>query len=61
MEAYRFKHGDPKSREYILLEGEVVVDGVRISKMRMLYWNNSNAYISTNTLIKAKPLTSYRI
>ena len=61
MEAYRFNHGKPESGEYILLEQEVVVGGIRIPKVRKWYWNKDNAYIGTDTLIKAEPLTSYRI
>lgn len=61
MEAYRFNHGQPESGEYILLEEEVVVGGVRIPKVRKWYWNKNNEYIGTDTLIKAEPLTSYRV
>ncbi|MFD3000178.1 DUF6503 family protein [Pontibacter toksunensis] len=61
MEAYRFNHGQPESGEYILLEEEVVVDSIRIPKVRKWYWNKNNAYIGTDTLLKAEPLTSYRI
>ncbi|WP_460923303.1 DUF6503 family protein [Pontibacter brevis] len=61
MEAYRFNHGQPESGEYILLEQEVVVDGIRIPKVRRWYWNKNNEYIGTDTLIKAEPLTAYRI
>lgn len=61
MEAYRFNHGKPESGEYILLEQEVVVDGIRIPKVRKWYWNKNNGYIGKDTLIKAEPLTTYRI
>ncbi len=60
MEAYRFNHGKPESGEYILLEEEVIVDGIRIPKVRRWYWNKNRAYIGTDTLLKAEPLTSYR-
>lgn len=60
MEAYRFNHGKPESGEYIVLEQEVVVDGIRIPKVRKWYLNKNNAYLGTDTLIKAEPLTSYR-
>jgi hypothetical protein len=60
MEAYRFNHGQPESGEYVLLEGEVVVEGIRMPKVRRWYWNKDSAYIGTDTLIKAEPLTSYR-
>ena len=61
MEAYRFNHGEPESGEYVLLEEEVVVEGMRIPKVRRWYWNKDSAYIGTDTLIKAEPLTSYRV
>ncbi|WP_162051754.1 DUF6503 family protein [Pontibacter pamirensis] len=61
MKAYRFNHGQPESGEYILLEQEVVVDEIRIPKVRKWYWNKNKEYIGTDTLVKAEPLTSYRI
>lgn len=61
MKAYRFNHGDPKSGEYILLENEEVIDGIRIPKVRKWYWNKNNEYIGTDILVKAEALTSYRI
>lgn len=61
MEAYRFNHGKPESGEYILLEQEELVDGIRMPKVRRWYWNKNDEYIGTDTLIKSEPLTSYRI
>lgn len=61
MKAYRFNHGEPTSGEYILLEEEEIVDGIRMPKVRKWYWNKNNEYIGTDTLIKSTPLTSYRI
>ena len=61
MKAYRFNHGEPESGEYILLEQEEVVGGIRMPKVRKWYWNKNNEYIGTDTLIKSEPLTSYRI
>lgn len=61
MEAYRFNHGKPESGEYVLLEQEVEVDGIRMPKVRKWYWNKNGAYIGTDTLLKAEPLTSYRV
>lgn len=60
MKAYRFNHGDPESGEYILLEQELTVDGIKLPKVRKWYWNKNNEYIGTDTLIKAEPLTTYR-
>lgn len=61
MQAYRFNHGNPESGEYILLEQEETVQGIRIPKIRKWYWNKSNAYIGTDTLLKAEKLDSHRI
>lgn len=61
MKAYRFNHGKPESGEYILLEKEEVVNGIRIPKVRKWYWNKNKGYLGTDTLIKAEALTSYRI
>ena len=61
MKAYRFNHGDPESGEYILLEQEELVEGIRMPKVRKWYWNKNNEYIGTDTLIKSEDLTSYRI
>lgn len=61
MKAYRFNHGEPDSGEYILLEHEEIVDGIRMPKVRKWYWNKNNQYIGTDTLVKAQALTSYRI
>ena len=61
MQAYRFNHGNPESGEYILLEQEETVQGVKLPKVRKWYWNKDKAYIGTDTLIKAEPLTSYRV
>jgi hypothetical protein len=58
MKAYRFNHGEPESGEYILLEQEEVVGGIRMPKVRKWYWNKNNEYRGTDTLIKAEPLTS---
>ena len=61
MKAYRFNHGEPTSGEYILLEEEEIVEGIRMPKVRKWYWNKNKEYIGTDTLIKSEPLTSYRI
>lgn len=61
LKAYRFNHGEPTSGEYILLEEEEVVEGIRIPKVRKWYWNKNKEYIGTDILIKSEPLTSYKI
>jgi hypothetical protein len=60
MKAYRFNHGEPESGEYILLEQELTIEGIKIPKVRKWYWNKNDAYIGTDNLIKAEPLTTYR-
>jgi hypothetical protein len=61
LQAYRFNHGDPESGEYILLDQEVTVQGIKIPKVRKWYLNKNKKYLGTDTLLKAEPLTSYRI
>lgn len=61
MRAYRFNHGEPGSGEYILLNDELTVAGIKIPKVRRWYLNKNNKYLGTDTLLKAEPLTSYRI
>lgn len=61
MKAYRFNHGEPESGEYILLEQEEIVNGIRIPKVRRWYWNKNKQYIGTDSLVKSEALTSYRI
>jgi hypothetical protein len=61
MQAYRFNYGNPESGEYILLEQEETVQGIKLPKVRKWYWNKSNAYIGTDTLLKAEKLDAYRI
>lgn len=61
MQAYRFNHGEPKTGEYILLEQELTVQQIKIPKVRKWYLNQNNKYLGTDTLLKAEPLTEYRI
>lgn len=61
LQAYRFNHGEPQSGEYIILEQEVITNGIKIPKVRKWYLNKNNKYLGTDTLVKAEPLTSYRI
>lgn len=60
LKAYRFKHGSPDSGEYILLDQEVIVDGVILPKIRKWYLNKDNKYLGTDNIIKAEKLTGYR-
>ena len=61
LKAYRFNHGKPESGEYILLEDEINVGGVKLPKIRKWYWNKDNKYIGTDNLLRAEKLTAYRI
>ena len=61
MQAYKFNHGSPESGEYILLEQEEVVQGIKIPKIRKWYLNKDNKYLGTDTLLKGEALTSLRI
>jgi hypothetical protein len=60
LKAYRFNHGKPETGEYILLEQELNVDGVKLPKIRKWYLNKDNKYLGTDNLIKAEKLTAYR-
>lgn len=61
LRAYRFNHGEPGSGEYILLDQELTVQGIKIPKVRKWYLNKNKQYLGTDTLLKAEPLTAYRI
>lgn len=61
LQAYRFNHGEPGSGEYILLEEEEMVQGIKIPKVRKWYLNKNNQYLGTDTLLKAEPLSTHRI
>ena len=60
LSAYRFNQGKPESGEYILLEDEVSVNGIKLPKIRKWYLNKDNKYLGTDNLIKAEKLTAYR-
>ncbi|WP_026462193.1 DUF6503 family protein [Adhaeribacter aquaticus] len=60
MQAYKFNHGKPESGEYILLEQEETVQGIKVPKVRKWYLNKNNRYLGTDTLVKTEPLTSSR-
>ncbi|WP_169788194.1 DUF6503 family protein [Rufibacter tibetensis] len=60
MQAYKFNHGKPESGEYILLEQEETVQGIKIPKVRKWYLNKDGKYLGTDTLLKAEPLASPR-
>ncbi len=60
LKAYRFNHGTPESGEYILLEDELIVNGVKLPKIRKWFFNKDNKYLATDIIIKAEKLTSYR-
>ncbi len=61
LKAYRFNHGKPESGEYILLEQEINISGIRLPKIRKWYLNKDNKYLGTDNLLKAEQLTSYRM
>jgi hypothetical protein len=60
MEAYSFHWGDPQGGEYVLLEDEVTVNGIKIPKVRKWYFTKKDQYLSTDTLLKAEALETYR-
>ena len=51
LKVYQFFHDESKNDgEYILLEGEEMVQGIRMPKTRAWYMNKDNAYLATDTL-----------
>ncbi len=61
MQAYQFNHGKPETGEYILLDQEVTVQGIKLPKVRKWYLNKNNKYLGTDIILKAEPLKAYRI
>ncbi|HEV8079142.1 MAG TPA: DUF6503 family protein [Chitinophagaceae bacterium] len=61
LKAYRFNHGKPESGEYILLDQEININGIRLPKIRKWYLNKDNKYLGTDNLLKAEKLISYRM
>lgn len=60
MEAYSFDWGDPEAGEYVLLNEELVVNGIKLPKVRKWYFTKEDQYLGTDALIKAEELDTYR-
>ena len=60
MEAYSFHWGDPEAGEYVLLQDELVVNNVKLPKVRKWYFTKEDQYLGTDTLVKAEELNAYR-
>ncbi|MFN2458093.1 MAG: DUF6503 family protein [Chitinophagaceae bacterium] len=61
MEAYRFMFSAGSNEgEYVLLDQIVMVDGIKIPKVRKWYLVKGNKYLGTDNLLKAEKLTGYR-
>jgi hypothetical protein len=57
MGVYQFYHDESKNDgEYILLNGEVEVSGIRMPQARTWYYNKDDTYLGTDTLTKATAL-----
>jgi len=55
LEAYQFYHDPAKNDgEYILLEGEAQVGGMRLPKSRSWYTNKENRFLGTDILLEAE-------
>lgn len=55
MEVYQFFHDESKNDgEYILLEGLVDVNGIKMPKTRAWYMNKDDKYLGTDTLEKVQ-------
>lgn len=53
MEVYQFFKGDDvKTGEYILLSGEMVVNGIKMPKDRAWYYNKDDGYLGTDKLVE---------
>ncbi|MBT8321303.1 MAG: hypothetical protein KJO90_06495 [Eudoraea sp.] len=51
MEVYQFFHDESKNDgEYILLEGEELIQDIRMPKVRAWYYNKDDVYLGTDTL-----------
>ena len=50
MEVYQFFKEKPDSGEYILLSDEVVVNGIKMPKNRVWYYNKNDGYLGTDIL-----------
>ena len=61
MEAYSFHWGEPEAGEYVLLEEEIVVNGIKIPKVRKWYFTKEDQYLGTDALLKAEELEVYRM
>jgi hypothetical protein len=62
MEGYRFYYqGKPDEGELIMLNEVLVVDGIKIPKVRKWYLNKGNSFLGTDNLLKAEKLTAHRI
>ncbi len=52
---YKFHHDEAKKDgEYITLEGEEMVNGMKLPKVRKWYWNQSKEFIGTDLLVSGK-------
>lgn len=58
MEVYQFYKADengnvkPESGEYILLSEEMIVNGIKMPKVRAWYYNKDDKYLGTDTLVE---------
>lgn len=55
MELYKFYKGDPArlgkdTGEYILLDGEETINGIKMPKVRTWFYNKDDKYVGTDTL-----------
>lgn len=61
MEAYSFHWGEPEGGEYVLLDEEMLVNGIKLPKIRRWYFTKEDQHLGTDTLIKAENLDTYRV
>ena len=57
MEVYQFYHDESKNDgEYILLSEEMLVNDIKMPKVRAWYYNKNDTYLGTDDLVKANAL-----
>lgn len=62
LQAYRFhQHKEPNDGEYVLLNGVLAVEGIRLPKERQWYLNKDDSYLATDLLLRAEPLATRRL
>ena len=55
LKAYQFYHDEAKNDgEYILLEGETIIDGIKVPKERTWYYNKDGKLLGSDLMVKLR-------